>query len=41
VRLDGRRVERPILRETNRGLEVLARVRGAASGRHVLVVRVG
>jgi hypothetical protein len=39
VVLDGRLVRRPILRETNRGLEVLARVRGGAGGRHVLVVR--
>ena len=41
VTLDGRRVARPILRETHRGLEVLARVRGGAAGRHVLVVRAG
>jgi hypothetical protein len=39
VRLDGRRVRHPELRETNRGLEVLADVRGRTSGRHVLVVR--
>jgi hypothetical protein len=39
VPLDGRTVHRPILRETNPGLEVLARVRGATAGRHVLVVR--
>ena len=37
--LDGRRVRRPLLRRTNRGLEVLARVKGPARGRHVLVVR--
>ena len=41
VRLDGRTVLRPLLRETNRGLEVLARVRGGTGGRHVLVVRTG
>ena len=39
VWLDGRRVRRPLLRRTNRGLEVLARVKGPARGRHVLVVR--
>jgi hypothetical protein len=38
VWLDGRRVRHPELRETNRGLEVLADVRGPTSGRHVLVV---
>ncbi len=38
VWLDGRRVRHPELRETNRGLEVLADVRGRTSGRHVLVV---
>ena len=39
VLLDGRRVRRPLLRLTKRGLEVLAGVRGATAGRHVLVVR--
>ena len=39
VTLDGRRVRRPILRLTHRGLEVLARVRGDKGGRHTLVVR--
>jgi hypothetical protein len=39
VLLDGRRVRHPELRETNRGLEVLAEVHGRESGRHVLVVR--
>jgi hypothetical protein len=39
VTLDGRRVGRPVLRLTRRGLEVLARVRGNRRGRHVLVVR--
>jgi hypothetical protein len=39
VMLDGRPVRRPVLRETNRGLEVLAKVRGKTSGRHVLVVK--
>jgi len=41
VLLDGRRVRHPEPRRTNRGLEVLARVRGSAAGRHVLVVRTG
>jgi hypothetical protein len=39
VTLDGRRVLRPVLRLTHRGLEVLARVTGNKRGRHVLVVR--
>jgi hypothetical protein len=39
VLLDGRPVRHPELRETNRGLEVLAEVRGRETGRHVLVVR--
>ncbi len=39
VTLDGRRVRRPRLRLTHRGLEVSARVRGGLGGRHVLVVR--
>ena len=38
VLLDGDEVRRPILRETNRGLEVLAEVGGGGQGRHVLVV---
>ena len=38
VLLDGNEVRRPILRETNRGLEVLAEVPGGGRGRHVLVV---
>ena len=38
VLLDGDEVRRPILRETNRGLEVLAEVPGGGQGRHVLVV---
>jgi hypothetical protein len=38
VLLDGNEVRRPILRETNRGLEVLAEVPGGGQGRHVLVV---
>ena len=38
VLLDGNEVRRPILRETNRGLEVLAEVPGDGRGRHVLVV---
>ena len=38
VLLDGKEVRRPILRETNRGLEVLAEVPGGGRGRHVLVV---
>jgi hypothetical protein len=37
VLLDGRAVQSRLV-ETNRGLEVLARVRGRASGRHTLVV---
>jgi hypothetical protein len=37
VLLDGRAVQARLV-ETNRGLEVLARVRGKASGRHALVV---
>jgi hypothetical protein len=38
VLLDGNEVRRPILWETNRGLEVLAEVPGGGRGRHVLVV---
>ena len=35
VTLDGRRVKRPIVRETNRGVEVTVRTDG---GRHTVVV---
>ena len=35
VTLDGRRVQRPIVRETNRGVEVTVRTGG---GRHTVVV---
>ena len=38
VTLDGRRVKRPIVRETNRGVEVTVR---ADDGRHVVVVTTG
>jgi hypothetical protein len=38
VLLDGNEVRGPILRETNRGLEVLAEEPGGGRGRHVLVV---
>ena len=38
VLLDGAEVRRPILRETNRGLEVLAEVPGDRPNHHVLVV---
>jgi hypothetical protein len=38
VLLDGNEVRGPILRATNRGLEVLAEVPGGGRGRHVLVV---
>jgi hypothetical protein len=38
VLLDGRELRRPKLRLTNRGLEVLAKVRHRPEGRHVLVV---
>ena len=38
VLLDGDYVKRPRLRETNRGLEVLATVPGKAHGQHQLVV---
>ena len=39
VTLDGRRVSRPLVRETNRGVEVT--VRAPSDGRHTVVVTVG